>query len=79
MFADDAVAASIVPVLQSSLKVWTEKGKLHVQSPQPQLVSVFTTDGRIVYNNQVTTLSLMLPAHCYVVQAGGKSMKVVVK
>ena len=47
--------------------------------PQPQLVSVFTTDGRIVYNNQVTTLSLMLPAHCYVVQAGGKSMKVVVK
>lgn len=79
MFADDAVAASIVPVQQSSLKVWAENGKLCVQSPQPQLVSVFTTDGRIVYSNQVTTLSLMLPAHCYVVQTGGKSMKVVVK
>ena len=79
MFADNAVAASIEAIQQSSLKVWTEKGKLYVQSPQQQFVSVIATDGRIVYNNQVTMLSLTLPSQCYVVQAGGKSVKVMVK
>lgn len=66
--------------IRENTRVWTDKGILYVDTPQPTTLSVYTITGNLVATQQITagTTAKPLPQGLYVVAINNKVMKIIV-